>query len=249
MCACLCEWTCVDAWPCVGVRPHSECWTLGTHPRACVCRIQQPYRVHVRFLLALLIDLHASKRQIWPIAGLARGWIQTTRIVRCVILAPINLRRSRNLPRRRLSSRAERRQKPKSAPDDAPVRLRWPVPGTSDTVIVHSLARFQSWQRPGGEPGGAVRGGWGLDLAVPNLGERRRLARSRTGESHAVVYDGPIPPESAGTCRRAALGGGWLQEFRASIREKNKTKVSCTPCENQWKYPRTQNLSMRIKRI
>ena len=54
----LCEWTC-NAWPCVGVRPHSECCTLGKHPRACVCRIQQPYRVHVRFLLALLIDLHA----------------------------------------------------------------------------------------------------------------------------------------------------------------------------------------------
>jgi hypothetical protein len=34
-------WTC-NAWPCVGVRPHSECCTLGKHPRACVCRIQQP---------------------------------------------------------------------------------------------------------------------------------------------------------------------------------------------------------------
>ena len=210
-----------------GRTAYSECCTLGKHPRACVCRIQQPYRVHVRFLLALLIDLHASKRQIWPIAGLARGWIQTTRIVRCVILAPINLPPPRNLPRRRLFSRAERCQKPKSAPDDAPVRLRWPVPGTSDTVIVHSLASFQRWQRPGGEPGGAVRGGWGLDLAVPNLGERRRLARSRAGESHAVVYDGPIPPKCAGTCRRAALGGGWLQEFRALG---EKTKQRDTPC-------------------
>jgi hypothetical protein len=33
----LCEWPC-NAWPCVGVRPHSECCTLGKHPRACVCR-------------------------------------------------------------------------------------------------------------------------------------------------------------------------------------------------------------------
>ena len=42
-CVCVfCEWTC-NAWPCVGVRPHSESWTLGKHPRACVCRIQQPY--------------------------------------------------------------------------------------------------------------------------------------------------------------------------------------------------------------
>ena len=38
----LCEWTC-NAWRCVGVRPHSECCTLGKHPRACVRRIQQPY--------------------------------------------------------------------------------------------------------------------------------------------------------------------------------------------------------------
>ena len=63
---------------------------------------------------------------------------QPTRIVRCVLLAPINLPRSRNLPRRRLSSRAEGRQKPKSAPDDAPVRLRWPIPSTSNTLNVHS---------------------------------------------------------------------------------------------------------------
>jgi hypothetical protein len=116
-----------------------------------------------------------------PIAGLARGWMQTTRIVRCVILAPMNLRRSRNLPRRRLFSRAERRQKPKSAPDDAPVRWRWPVPGTSDTIIVHSLASFQRWKRPGDELGGAARGGSGLGLVVTNLGEWRRLARSRAG--------------------------------------------------------------------
>jgi hypothetical protein len=38
----LCEWTC-NAWPCVGVRPHSGSCTLGKHPRACIYRIQQPY--------------------------------------------------------------------------------------------------------------------------------------------------------------------------------------------------------------
>ena len=156
--------------------------------------------------------------------------IQTTRIVRCVISAPINLLRSRNLPRRRLCSRAEGRQKPKSAPDDAPVRLRWPVPGTSDTLYAQLQASFQRWKRPGTELGSAALGGCGLGRAVPNLDDRRRLARSRAGESHAVVYDGPIPPECAGSCWREALGGGWLQEFRASIRGKNKTKGSCTPC-------------------
>ncbi len=52
-----------------------------------------------------------------------------------------------------------------------------------------------------------MRGGSGLGLAVPNLGERRRLARSRAGGSHAIVFDGPIPPKCAGACRRAALGG------------------------------------------
>ena len=78
-----------------------------------------------------------KKLQIWPIAGLARGWIQTTKIVRCMLEVHLNLPRPRNLPKRRLSSRAEGRQKPKSAPDDAPVWWRWPVPGTSDTINVH----------------------------------------------------------------------------------------------------------------
>ena len=66
-----------------------------------------------------------------------------------------------------------------------------------------------------------MRGGWGLDLAVPNLGEWRRLVRSRAGESHAVVFDGPIPPKCAGACGPAALGGGRLQEFRHLLRAEN----------------------------
>ncbi len=76
----------------------------------------------------------------------------------------------------------------------------------------------------GGEAGGAVRGGCGLDLAVPNLGEWRRLVRSRAGESHAVVFDGPIPPKCAGACGPAALGGGRLQEFRHLL------ELWCSPC-------------------
>ncbi len=61
------------------------------------------------------------------------------------------------------------------------------------------------------------------------VGERRRLARRKAGGSHAVVYDGRIPPECAGTCRCEALGGGWLQEFRASIWGGNKTKDNSIP--------------------
>ena len=68
--------------------------------------------------------------------------------------------------------------------------------------------------------GGVAQSGCLLGPAVPNLDDRRRLARSRAGELHAIVHDGPIPPECAGICWREALGGGWLQEFRASIREK-----------------------------
>ena len=71
-------------------------------------------------LLALLIACMHKTRQIWPIAGLAGGWIAPTRIVRRMLLIHINLLRYRNLPRRRLSSRAERCQKPKPAPDDEP---------------------------------------------------------------------------------------------------------------------------------
>ena len=186
VCACCANGHALNApWRCVGVRPHSGSCTLGKHPRACVCRIQQPYPRSRAFSArsAHRTCMHKT-RQIRPIAGLAGGWIAATRIVRCVILAPINLPRPRNLPRRRLSSRAERCQKPKSAPDDAPVRLR------------------------------AGRRSAGRRLALPNLDERRRLARSRAGELHAVVYDGPIPPKCAGACRRAALGGGRLQEFR-----------------------------------
>ena len=164
----LCKWTC-NAWPCVGVRPHSGSCTLGKHPRACVCRIQQPYPRSRAFPArsAHRTCMHKT-RQIRPIAGLAGGWIAATRIVRCVILAPINLLRSGNLARRRLSSRAERCQKPKSAPDDAPVRLRWPVSGTFNTLNVHPEASGERWKRPGTDLGGAARGGCGLGRAVPN---------------------------------------------------------------------------------
>jgi hypothetical protein len=56
---------------------------------------------------------------------------------------------------------------------------------------------------------------------VSNLGELRRFARSRAGESHAVVFDGPIPPKCTGAYQRAALGGGRLQEFRHLLRAGN----------------------------
>jgi hypothetical protein len=156
VCACLCEWTC-NAWPCVGARPHSESWTLDKHPQAYVCRIQQPCPRSRAFPArsAHRTCMH-KPRQIRPIAGLARGWILTTRIVGCVLLAPITLPRPQNLPRRRLSSRAEGRQKPKSAPDDVPFRVRWLVPGTLDTLNVHSLASGERWKRPGGKLGGAA---------------------------------------------------------------------------------------------
>ena len=52
------------------------------------------------------------------------------------------------------------------------------------------------------------------------MDERRRLARSRAGGSHAVVFDGPIPPKCVGAYKRAALGGGRLQEFRHLLRQK-----------------------------
>ncbi len=100
-----------------------------------------PIRVHVHVSCSLCSSTCMHKtRKIRPIAGLAGGWILTTRIVRCVLSARINLPRPRNLPRRRpsLSSRAEGRQKPKSAPDNAPFWLRWPVPGTLDTLNIHS---------------------------------------------------------------------------------------------------------------
>jgi hypothetical protein len=143
--------------------PHRESWTLDKHPQAYVCRIQQPCP-RLRAFPA------RSAHRIRPIARLAGGWILTTRIVRCVLLAPINLPRVRNLPRRRLSSRAEGRQKPKSAPDDAPVRLRWPTPGTSETLDAQLSASGERWKRPGSELGGAARGGCGLGRAVPKVG-------------------------------------------------------------------------------
>ena len=64
-----------------------------------------------------------------------------------------------------------------------------------------------------------MRGGWGLDLAVPKLGEWRRLARRRAGGSHVIVFVGPIPPKCA--YQREALGGGRLQEFRHLLRAEN----------------------------
>jgi hypothetical protein len=36
-----------------------ESWTLGKHPRHASVGFSSPIHVHVRFLLALLIDLHA----------------------------------------------------------------------------------------------------------------------------------------------------------------------------------------------
>jgi hypothetical protein len=141
----LCEWTCMQrvavcsSWCAVARRSRVGRWASRTgtleHASAFV-GFGSPIRVHVPFLsrlLALLrvIDLHASKRQIWPITGLAGGWTRkpTTRIVRCMLvahqLAPKPLAISKPAQKAPLLSRAsERCQKPKvplkSAPDDAP---------------------------------------------------------------------------------------------------------------------------------
>jgi hypothetical protein len=44
-----------------------------------------------------------------------------------------------------------------------------------------------------------------LGPAVPNLDERRIVARRKAGQWHVVIYDGPTTPEYAGNRRREAL--------------------------------------------
>jgi hypothetical protein len=116
-------------------------------------------------------------RQIRPIAGLAGGWILTTRIVRCVLLAPINLPRPRNLPRRRIPSRAEGRQKPKAPPDDTPFGWAGPYLALWTPLMSSPKRAANVGSGRGIEVGGAARGGCGLGLAVPNLDGRRTYPR------------------------------------------------------------------------
>ena len=77
--------------------------------------------------------------------------------------------------------------------------------------------------------GGASRSGCVLDLAMPNLDERRIVAWRKAGKWHVIIYDGPTTPEDAGNRRREAVGGAGFKNFGHPYWEK-KTKVSCTPC-------------------
>jgi hypothetical protein len=73
-----------------------------------------------------------------------------------------------------------------------------------------------SWAARRGAAAGLVGGA--------KVGRTAQACPEKSGGSHAVVYDGPIPPESAGTCRRAALGG--FKNFGHQFEKPNKG--SCT---------------------
>jgi hypothetical protein len=99
----------------------------------------------------------------------------------CVLLAPIILR-SRNLPRRRVPSRAERRQKPKAPPDDVP--FGWAGPYLALwTSLMPSPKRDANFGSGLGANWAARVGGCGLGLAVHEFGRTAQISS---------VWGGPV---------------------------------------------------------
>ena len=129
----LCAWTC-NTWPCVGVRPHSECCTLDKHPRACICRIRQPYP-RSRAFPARSAHRPACIKTADLADRWARGRVDTTDENRALRAISTHKPPATSKPAQTASflSRGGAPEA-KVGTRRRPFRLRWPAPGTSETL-------------------------------------------------------------------------------------------------------------------